>query len=92
MGYRIGRGLAIVKNQSIDKDQLCLINGNDFVSVATFNTKEDAQEVFSRIAEIQGISSEEANMLELYRGAKETMRKAVTDILRVTQEDRNGEE
>ena len=45
----------------------------------------EAQEVFSRIAEIQGMSSKEAEMLELFRGTSETMQKSITEILRVTQ-------
>lgn len=85
MGYRIGTGLAIIRNEKTEKDQLCLINNEDFISVATFSDHEDAQEVFKRIAEIQGISSQEAEILELFRGTSESMKMAIRDILRVTQ-------
>lgn len=85
MGYRIGTGLAIIRNEKTEKDQLCLINNEDFISVATFSDHGDAQEVFKRISEIQGISSQEAEILELFRGTSESMKMAIRDILRVTQ-------
>lgn len=91
MGFRIGSGIAIIKNQAIGKYQLCLVEDEAFVSVSTFENDDDACEIFSRISEIQGISKEEAEVLELYKGTSETMRKSITEILRVTQEDRDGE-
>lgn len=86
MAYRIGKGIAIIKNQVIDKFQLCLVEGDQFIAVATFDHDEDASDVFMKICEIRGLSEEENEMLKLYNGTSKSMQKSITDILRVSQE------
>ena len=80
MGYRIGDGLAIVKNK------LYMIEKDEFVPVATFDNEKDTEEVFFRINEIQAISSLEAEMLELFKGTSESMQMAILQLLRRNQE------